>query len=176
MLLRTYVVDSAVLTDLEVADALLEAGLPMPFRLVAADLYQAYGEPEKHDTRDLEEFEFEVVSLDGDELDEATRLGLIHLELSIHDVAAHALCVSRGYGLLTRNPRLVAAARDKGAIKRREIRVHGTLWLLEQLATHGRMSRSEAVKAVRTMQEEGRNLDPSACDRFFKKWGRPLGT
>ncbi len=165
--------DSAVLTDLEVAGFLPEAGLPMPFGLVVADLIHAYGESKEHDTDELEELGFVVESLTGDELDVALRLGQGHLELSLHDVVALTLCLERGYDLLGRSPQLLVAARGRQVIGGRDVIVHGTLWFLDQLAVHGRLAPWEAAQAVRAMQNHGRGLDPGECERFIAKWDRP---
>lgn len=172
-LLKTYVVDSAVLTDFEVAGFLPEAGLPMPFQLVVADLIEAYGESDKHDTQELADLGFVVESLAGHELDHAIRLGQEHVELSLHDVVALTLCLEREYDLLARGPQLLAAARDRRVVGDRQVVVRSTLWLLDQLATHARLAPWEAARAVRTMKDRGRGLDSGECERFIAKWDRP---
>ena len=144
----------------------------MPFKVVVADLINAYGENKEHDTRQLENIGFVVESLTGEELDESMRLAENHLELSLHDVSALILCLSRGYSLLARSPQLLTAARDISVSGERAVVVHGTLWLLDQLATHGRLSPWEAAEAVRTILARGRDLDRGACERFIGKWDK----
>jgi hypothetical protein len=165
--LNAYVVDGAVLTDLEVADALLEAGLAMPLQLVVADLYQAYGEPERHDSRDLERYHFTITSLDGSEIDQACQLCATYQAVSMHEASALALCLCRHHGLLSRSKHLIWAASERG------VETHGTLWLLDVLVVNACLAPWEASEAVRTMQARERGLDQRACDRFLAKWDRP---
>lgn len=156
-----------MLTDLDVADVMLEAPLSGRFDLAVPDLLEAYGEPQKHDARHLARYDFTIIELDEADVEKTIEYLRQYPALTLHDVWALYLCVSRGLRLLTRSPRLAGAAADAGVV------THSTLWLFDQLVVAGCLSPWEAVTAVRQMQSRGRGLSPVRCDRFIEKWDRP---
>ena len=111
-MLTTYIVDSIVLTDLDLADVMLEAPLSGRFDLAVPDLLEAYGEREQHDARHLARYDFTIIELDGRDVESAVAYLRDYPALTLHDVWALYLCVSRGLRLLTRSPQLARAAAD----------------------------------------------------------------
>lgn len=146
---------------------MLEAPLSGRFDLAVPDLLEAYGERQQHDARHLALYDFTIIELDGRDVENTIAYLRDYPALTLHDVWALYLCVSRGFRLLTRSPQLARAAADAG------ITTHSTLWLFDQLVVAGCLSPWEAVAAVRLLQGRGRGLSQARCERFIEKWERP---
>ena len=156
-----------MLTDLEIAEVMLEAPLSGRFDLAVPDLLEAYGERQKHDARQLAKYDFTIIELDDADVEKTLDYLRRYPALTLHDVWALYLCASRGRRLLTRSSQLTSAATDAGVV------THSTLWLFDQLVVAGCLSPWDAVAAVRQMQSRGRGLSQARCDRFIEKCDRP---
>jgi hypothetical protein len=135
------------------------------FDLAVPDLIDAYGEREKHDARELEQYDFTIISLDGAEVEDVAGVLNDHPELAMHEAWVLHLCISYGLGLVARSQQLISAASTAS------VEAHGTLWLLDRLVVAGCLSPREAVAAVQRLQSHGRGLSPTACEHMIEKWG-----
>ena len=133
----------------------------MRFDLAVPDLIEAYGEAEKHDARELERYEFTVISLEGEEVEGV----VVFLGQHAHD--------ARGLGALSVR---IAGIRPLDEIttacqgrKHTYVTTHGRCgsWITSWC---GVLSPPEAVAAVRRLQSSGRGFTQVECDKFTDKW------
>jgi hypothetical protein len=104
------------------------------------------------------------VGLTGEQVEEVTRLGARYRGVSVIDLAALVLTGAQGGTLLTGDRLLRAAAEQEG------VEVHGTLWLLDQLVTRGRLASHGAAAALQQMVDAGRRLPADEVRRRLELW------
>ena len=142
------VCDANVLIDLE-DGGLWAAAFRLPLRFhVPVDLY--INELRERHARLRQELRLE--ELDAGAMEDADALFQRYRGINEHDSYALALARSRAWLLLTGD----RALRDAAA--REDVRVHGTLWVVERLLASGLISPAQARTAFARMKASGSRL------------------
>lgn len=155
------VVDASVLIDLERC-GLLERLMRLSAEWMIPDL--ALGELRNPSARRLLELGFSVMSFSGAELVELIALRSRFLRLSMPDTANLLLAQRAGALLLTNDANLRRAAVQM------HLRVHGTLWALDEMVRRGLLAPAAAAVALRTLLERDSRLPEPECRRRLKRW------
>ena len=159
-----YVIDTNILLDFYYG-GILQPLLQLPFQLMTTDLI--VHELKRHD-KGLEILETTnshiiIKELNGGEIREIDYIRRDQPELSIQDISALILS-SKIRNLLTGDGPLRAIAMREG------FKVHGTLYLLDKMVFCGVISKSDAIKALKMMLQNGRWLPQRECESRMKKW------
>ncbi len=145
---RDVVCDANVLIDLE-DGGLREAAFRLPVRFhVPVDLYIDELQERHANLRQ----ELRLEELDAGIMENADALFRRYWRINEHDSRALALARSRAWPLLTGDRAL------RGAAAREDVRVHGTLWVVEQLLETGLISSEQARAAFERMKAAGSRL------------------
>jgi len=157
-----WVVDANILIDLHVGDLLPEL-FRLPLALVAPDVI--IEELQEPDGEQLERRGLHSGELSGQQVMEVAGLAAEHREVSINDLFALVLARALGATLLSGDRRLSRIAREQG------VRVHGTLWVLDELVRWEVIDPSEAAAGLERMLARGSRLPEAECQRRLKRWG-----
>ena len=156
------VTDTNVWIDLHAGDLCAVAvTLPLAWHapdLVLAELRQ---EPSGEYVRSLG---VRSVELSGELVTEIVRLGGKYLRTSVIDLAALVLAQALGAILLTGDRHLREAAEREG------VEVHGTLWMMDQMVSHGILVREAAATALERMLAGGRRLPRADAQLRLRRW------
>lgn len=156
-----YVSDTNIWIDFRHA-GLLAALFKLPFQLCSTDFVLNELQPGERD-------ELGALGLVVEVLDAAATPRLFalmgeHNNSSLADVSCYLLARDKDWPLLTGDGRLRRqAVQDK-------LRVHGALWLLEQLIDADVIAPARAAAALRDMLREGARLPQVECDRRITDW------
>ncbi len=105
------------------------------------------------------------LELSGQEVSKAIQLREDYPNLSVYDIAHLLLALREQAHLITSDQLLRSVAVSKG------LRVHGTLWVLDELIRQNLLSEQVAGHALRKMLEARRWLPSAECARRLKRWG-----
>jgi predicted nucleic acid-binding protein len=155
------VVDANILIDFH-ACSLLERLFRLPLKLIAPDLVAFELEDPKN--RYLMELGLEVVELSPDQVRKLDDLTSTHRRLSISDLSALILAEEMRTVLLTNDGLLRKLA------ARRNIEIHGTLWLLDEMVKLKLITPQCASGALKIMLQKGSRLPKRECQRRFNLW------
>lgn len=155
------VTDTNFWIDLDTA-GLLGPIFRLPFEWQAPDVIIA--ELEKPEGADLIRRGLRVRELDGRRVAEVVALAVAYPRPSRADLFALVLARLQAALLLTGDRHLRQAAEQEG------VRVHGTLWILDELVERSVVSPSEAVEALHLMKEGRRRLPAEEVDRRLRRW------
>lgn len=154
------VIDTNVLIDLDVGGLLADL-----FRLdivwVIPDLVLA--ELNHPSPNALLKMGLRALELSSEEVEKIVEFGLQYPNLSVYDRASLVLAMREGAMLITGDRRLRKAAEEQG------VRVHGTLWVLDQLVERG-IPKQTAAQAIRQMLAGGRRLPIAECKKRLNRW------
>lgn len=158
---RVYISDTNIWIDFGRAE-LLDALFALPFTFVSTDFVVAelnHPEPAGLMARGL------VVETLAEEA-VAQLFGLMaeHGNSSLADVSCYLVAKTQGLPLLTGDGRLRKQAAKDG------MRVHGALWLLDQLIEHEIIASNHAAAALQAMLDAGARLPQAECDKRFGDW------
>ena len=84
--------------------------------------------------------------------------------LSLQDCSVLLLAIERNAVLLTGDNRLRREATEAG------VRVHGVLWLFDQLVGNGILPPAEATERLRILKTINPRLPADECEKRFKRW------
>ena len=104
-----------------------------------------------------------VATLDGPEMERMLE-EVGHLSIGIEDQTALFLAMNLKAILLTGDRRL----RLEGL--KRQVEVHGVLWILDQLVAKRVLARKLAAVKLRAMIDHGARLPEDECKRRFREW------
>ncbi|HEV7508205.1 MAG TPA: DUF3368 domain-containing protein [Thermoanaerobaculia bacterium] len=157
------VTDTNVWIDLDIA-GLTDLVFRLPLNLQVPDVIVA--ELERPDGAMLAERGLQVRELTGDQVLEVARLARRYLRPSRGDLFALVLARSQGATLLTGDRHLRSAAESEG------VKVHGTLWLIDELVGAGLLEQREALARLLRMVQAGRRLPAEEIERRVGIWAR----
>jgi len=156
------VTDANVWRDLHVGQVLASAfELKATFvvtDLMFAELYIPPGSM-------LQTWGLQIVSLNGEELEEVVELGSRYPRPSRQDLSGLFLAQRRNALLLTGDGALRAAAENE------EVEVHGTLWVMDQLVDSEIIASREGARALQLMADHPkRRLPMKELQKRVRKW------
>ena len=157
-----FIIDTNVLIDLYRGEILNEL-FALPYVFISPDvILDELLEPDGVTLMDLG---LKRGELSGDRVLEVEALSFHHRNIAVNDLFALVLASSRGLPLLTGDSRLRALA------LKHNVRVHGTLWILDELVAKGVIMPVTACQALQQMLDHGSRLPPAECSDRFRKWG-----
>lgn len=157
------VTDTNVWIDLDTA-GLTDLVFRLPLSLQAPDVIVA--ELERPDGAVLAGRGLKVRTLTGSQVLEVARLARHYLRPSRSDLFALVLAQSEGATLLTGDRHLRSAAALEG------VKVHGTLWLIDEMAETRLLEQREAGARLLLMVQAGRRLPADEVERRLGMWAR----
>jgi predicted nucleic acid-binding protein len=157
------VTDTNVWIDLDVA-GLTDLIFRLPLNLQAPDVIVA--ELERPDGTTLARHGLQVRELTGGQVLEVARLAHLYLRPCRSDLFALVLARSQGATLLTGDRHLRSAAESEG------VKVHGTLWLIDELVEARLLEKREAIERLLRMVQAGRRLPVEEVERRLRTWAR----
>jgi len=156
-----FVTDANVLIDLHTG-GVLAAVSRMPQGFCVPDVVVA--EMDEPDEATVVRAGFRQESLPGEAVTVVMRLVGEDRHISIQDASGLVLAQRTGRVLLTGEKRLRELAVRIG------VKVHGTLWLLEQMVAAAVLTSRQAADALERMLECGRRLPESEARGHIERW------
>ena len=156
------VVDASVLIDLD-DGGLLPSLRHLPFRLIVPDVVAE--EYEQPGSQDLRACGFAVEELSASDVAEIEALAGQHSRaLSLMDLSVLVLAKRLDALLLTGEKPLRQAA------SQHKVRVHGTLWVLDEMVNRRLVSPSRATEALGRMLAAGSRMPKDECQKRLARW------
>lgn len=157
------VTDTNVWIDLDIG-SLTDLIFRLPLNLQAPEVIVV--ELEKPDGKTLAGRGLLVRELTGSQVLEVTRLAQRYIRPSRSDLFALVLARSQGAMLLTGDRHLRSAAESEG------VKVHGTLWLIDELVKAGLIEKRDATERLSRMVQAGRRLPADEVERRLRIWSQ----
>lgn len=155
------VTDTNFWIDLDTAE-LVGPIFRLPFEWQAPDVIVA--ELERPEGDSLVGQGLRVCELDGRQVAEVVALAAAYPRPSRADLFALVLARAQQALLLTGDRHLRQAAEQEG------VRVHGTLWLLDEMVERSVLEPVKAAEALLRMREGFRRLPAEEVDRRLRRW------
>lgn len=156
-----FIIDTNVLIDLYRGEILNEL-FALPYVFISPDVI--LDELLEPDGVTLMRLGLQRGELSGDRVLEVEGLSFHHRNIAVNDLFALVLASSRGLPLLTGDSRLRTLA------LKHNVRVHGTLWILDELVAKGVIVPVKASQALRQMIDHGSRLPLAECSDRFRQW------
>lgn len=157
------VLDPSVVIDLEHGSVLREAlGLPFVFSIPDLAVEELGTEVGKILRRDG----VRVTSFDSSMVQQLYALARKERKLSLEDLACFLSASLEGGILLAGDGPLRAFSQAKG------VRVHGVLWVLDELVKRRTLTAPRAARSLGKMLTRNARLPRVECDSRLKKWSR----
>lgn len=156
------IVDTNVLIDLH-RGGIVELFFALPYEFVSPDVI--IEELKMPDGRTLERQGLLRADFSGDQVEEVYALHQFNLGIAVNDIFALLLASYTELPLLT-GDRLLRALANKHRVK-----VHGTLWVLDEMVEHSVLTPGQAAHALRLMLANHSRLPPADCAHRFRLWG-----
>ncbi|NJO07425.1 MAG: DUF3368 domain-containing protein [Chloroflexaceae bacterium] len=134
----------------------------MPYRILAPDVVIV--ELNEPSGVTLQGYGLQVLELPGEQVREVERMRVHYPKPGINDLFALVLAKATTGLLLTGDRHLREVAENEG------VKVHGTLWVLDQLVEHQTISPSVAVPALQAMLDHGSRLPRDECQKRLASW------
>lgn len=147
--MQLLISDANILIDVEEGE-LLESMFRLPFEFCIPDILY-HDELEEHHSH-LPRLGLHIAELQPETMVDAENLVARYRRPSRNDCFALALARQEGCPLLTGDQELVKAAREE------DVKVNGTVWLVEQMVRNGVISVDEARNAYEKMRVRARRL------------------
>jgi predicted nucleic acid-binding protein len=141
--------DSNILMDAE-AGGLLAELFHLPFTFAVPDIL--FEEELAENFAHLVAMGLQVREMPPEMVMTAERLARLYRRIGGNDRLALALALAERVDLLTGDEWLRKAADTEG------VQVRGTVWILQELVHHGRITREAALEALERMRRSGRRL------------------
>ncbi len=158
---QVYISDTNIWIDFRNA-GLLDALFSLPFKLCCTDF--VLNELKDFDTQHLLAQGLVVETLDAVATAALFNLMQAHNNSSLADVSCYQLAHQTKHPLLTGDGRLRKQAKADG------LRVHGALWLLDQLVANQTIKTKEAAKGLQSMMDAGSRLPNAECRQRMSLW------
>ena len=157
-----YTVDTNVLIDLHRGNV-LEKFFELPYQFVSPDviLEDELLEPSG---ASLIRLGLQRGELSGEEVLAVGKLYEHHSNIAVEDLFALMLALGRGLTLLTGDNNLRKLA------NKHNVKVHGTLWVLDEMVEKNILKSVEASRALHSMLEQGSRLPSHEYQDRFRKW------
>jgi predicted nucleic acid-binding protein len=159
-----FISDTNIWIDFRNA-GLLQSLFRLPFELCSTDFVIA--ELEDFDPDELVASGLIVTIMEEHQISELGNLTVTHNNSSLADVSCYLLARETGHPLLTGDGRLRKRALQDG------VRVHGALWLLDQLVAEGVIDQARACAALTSMLGANARLPKDECDARLEMWSQP---
>jgi predicted nucleic acid-binding protein len=159
------VTDTNVWIDLHRGGIIAEAFRLRTTWLAPDVVIEELREPDGHLlVRRLLKLGLQRVELSGDQVTSVQELAARYRRPSTADLFSLAAAKARRAVLLTGDRRLRDAASTE------HVRVHGTLWLLDELVRRRLLNPAKAAAALRRMLDRGSRLPRRDCELRLKRW------
>lgn len=158
---QVYISDTNIWIDFRNA-GLLDSLFSLPFKLCCTDF--VLNELKDFDTKLLLARGLVVETLDAAATAALFDLMQAHNNSSLADVSCYQLAHQTKHPLLTGDGRLRKQAKTDG------LKVHGALWLLDQLVAHQTIKTKEAAKGLQSMLTSGARLPEADCQKRLTFW------
>lgn len=162
--MQRYVCDAGILIDIE-EGKLNTALFSLPYQFIVPDILFEQELSKKHNH--LLEFNLKIQKMDGALISQAHVLRQKYKRLSLYDVLALTLATNEICTLLTTDNFL------KKVAKSFDIDVHGTIWLVEKMLQHQKISIEVAKQAFEYMENSGSFLPWSTAEKMLNKYFVP---
>jgi len=156
-----YISDTNIWIDFRNA-GLLDSLFSLPFHFCSTDFVIA--ELEDFNPGELIAKGLIVMPMNERQIRELGHLTLEHNNSSLADVSCYLLARECGHPLLTGDGRLRKQASKDG------LRVHGALWLLDQLLVAGIIKNLRAHEALSFMLKANARLPKNECEARLAAW------
>jgi len=156
------ILDTNVLIDMHIGGVLGKI-FGLPYEFASPDLI--LDELETLEASELLHLGLRPLELSGEEVLYVEQLARRHAEVSVRDLFALVAAASRNTVLITGDRRLRMLAETKHSLK-----VHGTLWLLDEMVKHDLLHPRLAAQALNKMLKAGSRLPPAECAQRFRVW------
>jgi hypothetical protein len=156
-----YISDTNIWIDFRHA-GLLPALFQLPFQLRSTNF--VFGELHVDEREELRVLGLVVEVIEAEAIPRLFELKQAHNNSSLPDVSCYLLARENNWPLLTGDSRLRRQA------ERDQLRVHGALWLLDQLLDAAIIKPPQAAIALRRMLSAGARLPQAECDRRIATW------
>lgn len=157
--MRIIIHDASVLIDLVSMEILNEA-LSLPDDMAVPDLVvHEIVEPRQREALGacIQDRRFRVLPLNGDELAQAALMRTQMSGLSMADCSVILKAQALSGMILSGDMRLRKQATALG------FEVHGSLWVVEQLFTHGALTSKDACVALTTLENSNSRIPKNEC-------------
>lgn len=151
--------DANIFIDLECCH-LIKLMFELPFRFCTPDIL--FDKELKNQHSYLIKLGLNTLSLNSDSMLYVFNLQNIYKKVSIHDLMALSLAKQECCPLLT-GDRALREASQKEAIV-----IYGTIWVLEQLIIHQKITLSTAFTALDIMKDNGRRLPFDDAKKYLE--------
>ena len=156
-----FIIDTNVLIDLHRGE-ILRQFFALPYRFSSPDVI--IDELEDPDGSLLLDYGLQRGELSGERVLEVYELSGYHRNIALNDLFALVLAASIGVTLLTGDNRLRTLA------AKHNVRVHGTLWVLDEMVSKNKLKPVEARRALTKMLEHGSRLPNKEYQVRLKNW------
>lgn len=156
-----YISDTNIWIDFRNA-GLLGALFSLPFDLCCTDF--VLNELDDFNHAELRDYGLIVLEMDEGAIEKLGNLTAEHNNSSLADVSCYLLAKETGNPLLTGDGQLRRQATKDG------LRVHGALWLLDQLVDTNVITAPAAHGALTAMLVANARLPKAECDARLAKW------
>lgn len=116
------------------------------------------------DEERLVELGLRIESLSGEDIQRLINLSKSIAGVSVRDLSAYMLAQEREALLITGDRRLRNYAAQEG------VRVHGILWLLDQVVEVEAINPERAARSLEAIRVHGARLPQTECEKRLKKW------
>ncbi len=158
-----FVVDACVWIDLGIGD-LLAGVFRLPHEFVSPDVVLA--ELASVDPRLLRALGVREVSLGSEDYVLLEDLVARYAGPSVRDLTALVVALRDGLALLSGDRKLREAADAEG------VRVHGVLWVLDQVVESSIMDPHRVASSLQQMLDQGARLPQDECGKRLRIWVR----
>jgi predicted nucleic acid-binding protein len=152
--------DASVLIDIE-HGGLTAAMFSLPYQFAVPDILFEEELAERH--HQLLQFNLIIKPMSGELIAEAYNLRQKYPKLSVNDILALTLAINENSPLLTGD----RALRDTA--KNLQVKIHGTLWLVEQMLQHKKIKIELARSAFQSMKSSGSRLPWNEVERMTRQ-------
>ena len=149
MLEQMLISDTNIFIDLECCGFTVLM-FELPYRFCTPDIL--FDQELKQQHAHLLDIGLEILILKPESIRFSFHLLARYGKTSIHDLMALSLAKQENCPLLTGDKALRDAAQNE------DIQVRGTIWILEELITHNKISKDDAIEALEKMENAGRRL------------------
>lgn len=157
----SFVVDASIWIDLGIGDLIAET-FTLSLELAVPDVILA--KLQSVDPQLLTDLGVHVLTLTGDDYPLLHELIAKYPGPGIRDLTALVCAMRDGIALLAGDGQLRKAAVAEG------VRVHGVLWLMEQLVEHVSASPERVADSREAMLAAGARLPKADCTKCLERW------
>ncbi len=162
----TCVFDSSTIIHLFKGRIIQEA-FQLSMKMIAPDVIVAEVELGEPTSSELIRFGLQPTELSGNDVAEVMRLRAssdVSRKVSTNDLFAFVLASLKDAVLVTGDKNLRTLAEEHG------IRVHGTLWIMDELVRQEIISKAKAVTSLQVMLQSNCFLPKGECSRRLNTW------